>query len=445
MTEPQLRQSRATEADRSSGTAASGRPPAQFLRDWLGTQAVNVLRHAGSIRRFGPTEFGNGPEAPSSLHVEAVNRFIEGLRIRVQDSAREVEAAVRRARREPTPGHLDAVLERKQRVGAKVQYVEGIWDFYATIFAQRLTPLGPRLLAVDRIAANCYQDVFDALGTARPVPRLLPLTLADGSPLGPRTYRRAVPLTRLRRHPNLFPLVVLPQHRLDAVHAMSSVLHEVSHNLQADLGVWEPMPGRIARALLAAGVPGPVAGTWAGWHKEITADLLALLLGGPAAVESLMDVVARSRGVTTTFAPGTAHPTPYLRVLISCELLRRLGLAARAHTVATVWRRLYPGVGDSDIPGAVLRTFSPAAESVVDTIAFRPHPELGGRSFAQLLPAGPSQAAQIRWAGRQLANGRAPLGVPPRLLIGAARHAVEHRLADPQTVTDNFYLALGRR
>ncbi len=40
-----------------------------------------------------------------------------------------------------------------------------------------------------------------------------------------------------------------------------------------------------------ARLPESIATVWARWHKEVMADMLALVLGGPGAVESLMDVV----------------------------------------------------------------------------------------------------------------------------------------------------------
>ncbi len=103
---------------------------------------------------------------------------------------------------------------------------------------------GERLRAVDRIGANCYEDLYVGMGTAKPTPALLPFSYA-ASGFSPATFRRGVPIARLRKHPNPFPLVMLPQHRLENVWAMSSVLHEVSHNLQADLGLWDAIPERI--------------------------------------------------------------------------------------------------------------------------------------------------------------------------------------------------------
>jgi hypothetical protein len=419
--------------------------PADLLSRWIQTQSVNLDRHTTALRPFTYTEFGTGPAAPSRAHIDAVNQFIGGFRARLADVSGWVSAAAAQATKRRNDQNIALLLSRKESASNRVLYVEGIWDFYFDLFVQRLSTLGERLRAVDRIAANCYEDLYLGVGTAKPTPTLLPFSYADAG-FSPYTYRRGVPLRRLRHHPNLFPLVVLPQHRLNNVWALSSVLHEVSHNLQADLGLWEVMPKLIAERLTQEGrLPAEVAEVWARWHKEITADMFAILLGGPAAVESLMDVVGRSRPSTVRFSAGGVHPTPVLRVPISVELLRRLGFRESAAAFDVAWRRLYPTVTASDIPPAIFGTFRRAAELTVDTIVFTPHQKLAGKPLAKLVEFGPNQEAMIDLAATRLATGAEVGAVAPRLMVGAARLALDRRQASPEAITENFYRALGRR
>jgi hypothetical protein len=424
---------------------APARDDSGVLTRWMVTQSVNLARHIESLRPFAYGEFGTGSAAPSRAHLDAVNRFIGEFRARLTDGGAWFDAAIAQARKDPNEDNLERLLSRKDAVSRRVLYVEGIWDFYFDLFVQRLSAFGERLRAVDRIAANCYEDLYLALGTARPTPTLLPFSYAN-SGFGPLTYRRGVPLPRLRNHPNLFPLVVLPQHRLDAVWALSSVLHETAHNLQADLGLWDVLPQMIFTRLTGEGrLPTQVATVWARWHKEITADLFAVVLGGPATVESLMDVVGRSRPSTIRFAAAGVHPTPVLRVPINLALLRRLGFARLADDLGAAWKRLYPRVTPHDVPEHLLSTFGRAAELTVDVIAFTPHPQLAGKSLAQLVEFGPGQQTLVDQAAALLASGQDAGTVPPRLMISAARRALDLRLATPQAITDSFYRSLGRR
>jgi hypothetical protein len=417
----------------------------RLLDNWLVIQSINLTRHAKSLRPFAKDEFGTGPASPSEGHIEAVNRFIDSFRSKLVERARWVDAAAAAARREPTAERFRMLLERKQTVSNRVLYVEGIWDFYFDLFVQRLSTFGERLRTVDRIAANCYEDLYVGLGTAQPTPSLLPFSYAN-SGFSPATFRRGVPMMRLRRNPNPFPLIMLPQHRLDNVWALSSVLHEVSHNLQADLGLWEEIPARVYHRLTGEGGFSPqVARVWAHWHKETMADMFALVLGGPAAVESLMDVVGRSPASTVQFSADSVHPTPYLRVLINLILLRRLGFDSMAADLTRIWQRLYPRVSSDDIPPFFMKTFQPAAEMVVDTMVFQPYRQFANKPLARVVKFGPSQMEMIELAGRRIAAGQDPGTVPLRFMISAARFALDKQLANPQTITDNFYRILGRR
>jgi hypothetical protein len=417
----------------------------RLLDNWLTIQGINLSRHANSLRPFTKDEFGTGPAAPSEAHIKAANRFIDSFRIKLDEMMRWIEAAARAAKREPTSERTRVLLERKEVAGNRVLYVEGIWDFYFDLFVQRLSSFSDRLLSVDRICANCYEDLYVGIGAAQPTPTLLPFSYAHTG-FSPATYRRGVPLPRLSYNKNLFPLIMLPQHRLDNVWALSSVLHEVSHNLQADLGLWDEMPAHIYKRLTGEGRIAPrVARVWARWHKEMMADMFALLLGGPAAVESLMDVVGRSPASTLKFNPIGVHPTPYLRVLISLILMRRMGFEKMAGDLQRVWKRLYPRLTTADIPPPIMETFQRAGELAVDTMVFQPYRQFANKPLARVLKFGTQQMTMVEQAGRQLAAGKEAGAVPARFMIGAARFALDNRLATPQAITDNFYKTLGRR
>jgi hypothetical protein len=51
----------------------------------------------------------------------------------------------------------------------------------------------------------------------------------------------------------------------------------------------------------------------------------------------------------------------------------------------------------------------------------------------------------IEEASRRLAAGVDPGIIPERFLIGAARHALDAKLARPGVIAKNFYLELSRR
>jgi hypothetical protein len=261
----------------------------------------------------------------------------------------------------------------------------------------------------------------------------------------PATFRRGIPLRRLGRQLNPFPLIQLPYHRLINPWTLGAVLHEVSHNLQDDLGLARAVPRAIALRLLRAGCGRLVASVWTRWNRELFADLSGLLQGGPAVVGSLFDVVGRSPESVLTYAPTGVHPTPYLRALLSIELLRRMGFVAEAAQYRRAWQRLYPNPRAGTLPPPLLDCAPDALALVVDTVCFRPFPALGNKSLAQAIPFGAKEQTMVEEAARRLAAGTDPGIVPARFLIGATRFALENRLARPGVIATNFYQELARR
>ncbi len=171
----------------------------------------------------------------------------------------------------------------------------------------------------------------------------------------------------------------------------------------------------------------------------------ALLLGGPQVVGSLMDVVGRAPQAVFAYNPRAPHPTPYLRTLISVELLRRMGFTEEAQRYRRTWIGLYPSPPAGAIPAPLLETFPTACRLAVDAMCFRPYPSLGGKSYAEVVHFGEKERQMTEEAAGRLAAGVDPGIIPARFLIGAARIALDRKLARPGVITQKFYQELARR
>lgn len=414
------------------------------LDPWLRVQALNLKRHAAALRPFEAGEFGTDPASPSDAHLDAVNALIKRLHAQLQQVATQVDRSAAAAIRHPDIAGLQQLVSRKEWAHQWVQAIEQIWDFYFELFGQRQTQFGDWLLACDRIALDCYQDIYMGLGKAKSIPAPAPFSYMKTG-FGPATFRRGIPLTKLGKQINPFPLIQLPYHRMVNPWTLGAILHEVSHNIQTDLNLRQVIPRAIAQRLLQAGMARSVVLTWARWHSETFADLSGLLLGGPYMVPSLMDIAGRSPASTLHFHPSAVHPTPYLRPFVSTELLKRLGFAKEADQYNRIWQRVYPDPRAGNIPAEFLQSFDRAKQLVVDTICFTPYSELGGKTLAEVAGFRPMHQRMIEEAGERLAKGTDPGIIPERFLIGASRWALDRRLAEPQVITQNFYRALGRR
>jgi hypothetical protein len=424
--------------------AADGFVEPVNLDPWLRVQALNVIRHASALRPFQPGEFGTDPASPSDAHIDAVNHLIKRLRSQLHEISKQVGRSAAAAINQPEISLLQQLMSRKEQAHNWVQAIEQIWDFYFELFGQRQTKFGNWLLACDRIALDCYQDIYMGLGKAKSVPSPAPFSYMKTG-FGPATFRRGIPLTKLGKQINPFPLIQLPYHRLINPWTLGAILHEVSHNLQTDLNLRQTIPRAIAQRLLQAGMSRSVVTTWSSWHSETFADMSGLLLGGPYIVASLMDIAGRSPRSTLYFHPGAVHPTPYLRLFLSTELLRRMGFPQEASRYCRIWQRLYPNSRAGNIPTEFLESFGKAHRVVVDTICFTPYAELEGKTLAQVTGFKPQHQRMIEEAGQRLAAGNDPGIIPERFLIGASRWALDQRSAEPRVITQNFYRALGRR
>lgn len=433
----------------ANGVAARGSPklppPAKHPRgiNWIRTQAINVRRHLESLRPFGKTEFGDQGASPTDAHINSVNAMIRSLRSSLERRTARVEAAAAAAARRPTTSRIQRMLSLKERAHEAVQATERVWDFYFELFGQRQTRFGLWLLSCDRIALDCYQHAYLGLGTSRSIPTPPPFSYMRTG-FSPATFRRSIPLRRLGQL-NPFPLIQLPYHRLINPWTLGAILHEVSHNLQNELGLAEEVPRRLGQVLLNAGLGREVAAIWVRWNRETFADLSGLLLGGPSVAASLMDIIGRAPRTSLTYSSRGPHPTPYLRAFLSFELLRRMGFHDHATKYARLWRRMYPDPRAGNLPRRLLETFEEAHKLVVDAICYRPFASLGNKCYSSVIKFGEKEQLMVEEAAGRIASGSDPGVVPERFLIGASRVALSRQLAAPEAITEAFYRELSRR
>jgi len=418
--------------------------PAPVLLHWLRAQSTNVTRHAAALRPFKREEFGTGAAMPSEGHIQVVNKLITKLRRGLLKMSEHVHVAIGKASERPSSPRLQRVVSRKDKAHRWVQGIEKIWDFYFELFGQRQGKYGDWLLSCDRIAMDCYQAAYTGLGTARTVPAPPPFCYMKTG-FAPATIRRGIRMRRLGKQFNPFPLIQLPYHRLVNPWTLGAVMHEVSHNLQSDLGLNKDIPRQVGLRLMDAGLGRMVSSVWVKWNREMFADMSALLLGGPEVVGSLMDVIGRAPGAVFSFNARGPHPVPYLRLLISAEMLRRMGFEEEAEQYSRAWKRIYPSARGGTIPKRVLATFPRACALAVDTMCYKPYRSLGNKSLSQVIRFEKKDKAMIEESAKRIAAGVDPGIIPERYLIGAARVALNRRLARPGVITENFYKELVRR
>ncbi|MEZ4682790.1 MAG: hypothetical protein R2932_52140 [Caldilineaceae bacterium] len=170
-------------------------PPANRLSSaaphhhFIAAQVINTQRNALALRPFRSDEFGTDVASPGKAHIDAANQLITALRGRVAHSAAAVDREAEVSARTPTTRNLQALLQQKQQADKRIKAIEKIWKFYLELFGQRQSRFAEMLLGTDRIALDCYQALYTALGNAQSIPSPAPYSYMETG-FTPATYRR---------------------------------------------------------------------------------------------------------------------------------------------------------------------------------------------------------------------------------------------------------------
>ena len=398
------------------------------IRPFLRSRILGLAARARRLARIDYDSVGIRPQdlpyVPSPAHFTAANARLAAI-------DHQIARRLRIVRREWQESPPQRVLIDIALVEREVDRARRAFGLFFEIFSQRGSTYAPVLAAHDVIAADCYTAVREA------APRLL-----DGSSLSPVSYmehgyspatmRRGAVLSRLLGEANPFPVIRIPWDRDNPW--QSVFLHECAHNLQADMKIWQETQNAVARrALMMSGDP-LLRVIYRRWHKEIFADLAALLLGGPAVAWGMAQFLAHPGPRALTFRPGV-HPTGYIRVLILVEMLRRMGFPAEAARLDQVWRGLYDPRQGHRLPENLLKSAGTMIPQVVDEIAFQTRRNLAHRALADVIPFRRADEAAIRAAARRLAEGGEPdPALPPRHLVSAASYALESGRIHPRSL-----------
>ncbi len=389
------------------------------VRAFLLTKARGLSGRTTALRRLTPGSVGLRREdlryAPGAEHFRAANRRLAAI-------DRQVRARLRQLRASTDAACCDAYLDGMAMVERELDRARRAFGLFFEVFAQRGTGFARALAAHDAVARDCYAAVRAAAPSIFAGPLVPPLTYLEHG-YSPATMRRGVTLSRLLGETNPFPLIRIPFDRDQPWQAV--FLHEVAHNLQADLGLWVENRDAVVQRLAEMRASDRAISIFGRWQKEIFADLAALLLGGPAAAWGMAEFLAHPADKVMTYRPGGAHPTGYLRTLVLATMLERMGFPEEGRRLERVWRRLYDPARGHRIPADLLREAPRLVPAVVDEIAYQPRRALAERALATVIPFGRGDQARIRRAGLLLRHGRPAPDLPPRHLVCAARYAIE--------------------
>ena len=308
------------------------------------------------------------------------------------------------------------------QITREVIRVQQVWEFFRDQLSLRFSPdFQESLWIADTVAWSCHRPVLEEASARGAVVldevREPPLTqvIAEFSPAtwvrGSRPQGSGGLLLGTALLP--IPVIQVPADHLVNSWELLSVVHEVGHDLEKDLGLESRLRESLEGALDQAGVPVDRKATWQLWRGELFADLVALQLAGSAFARSLMSLLLLPKALVVDFRAADPHPTPWVRILLNAAYVRtlipegpgavgqaRLRLEADAAALEGDWKAAYPD------PSADADVFLADAPHVFRALMDTPFPELKGATARALMPFTAADDARIRAAADYLATGQ---------------------------------------
>jgi hypothetical protein len=182
---------------------------------------------------------------------------------------------------------------------------------------------------------------------------------------------------------NPVALVRIPRERVMGIGVAASLAHEVGHQGAALLGLVDSLRADLSRTKRGH----PAAwNRWDRWISEIIADYWAVARIGIGSTLGLLALVSLPPGYVFRPSDHDPHPTPWIRVLLSCALGDRLYPDPQWDRLAATWRAMYPV---DDLPPLHRRAFADleATMPALVTLLVEHRPRsLRGRRLGAVLP-----------------------------------------------------------
>lgn len=297
---------------------------------------------------------------------------------------------------------------------------------YRDALIQRAAPPTARTLAIlDRVAADAYTTVLQrahGLGLVdRVALTVVPLcTLHAG--YSPVSYAHKVEARQ--RGPVPVPLLFVSSDRAGSPWDWPLIFHELGHPLQRDLCGGTPAlevewAAALSQLSLQSQSDPTIAGYWSRWSGEVFADVVGVMLGGPAYALALQEALALPREVLTQFHPDDPHPPHVARVFLCAGVLRSLGFTGEAERLEQRQLAIYGPMPQFDALLATLPT-------VAMPLTTMPLQALHRRSLVDLVtPFSYSDQRSIETAAHALLEGTPAGSMRPVHVASAARWAFE--------------------
>jgi hypothetical protein len=391
---------------------------ANAIARWaLEQEARALLTRLGRIRPFALQETMLPAASLSNAAQIAIERFLIGNRYRLRQ---EVIEYVRwlRAAGESTPA---AEMQRRFTI-VRLRFNDVLtqFDLFSELITQRSEhDTGVWLAGLDALAA----DAMTLPGGYYRQPEAVAY-LARGPGAAIRRARTRLPGGGL----NPVAVIRVPRERMVGHGIASSLVHEVGHQVAALLQLVESVrPALRAQQLAAAPAERAAWDSWYLWASEVVADAWASSRLGIGSTLGLMSVVSLPAWFVFRVNMDDQHPTPWIRVKLSCTLGNALYPHQQWSELADLWEALYPPVGLDPAQRQHLAVLEATIPRFVKVLMDHRPPSLRGRPLRDVMVMAEREPGRLTWLWQAYRDRRARLrDLAPSLafaVLGQARAA----------------------
>jgi hypothetical protein len=183
---------------------------------------------------------------------------------------------------------------------------------------------------------------------------------------------------------NPVAVIRVPRERMIGSGIASSLIHETGHQAAALLGL-VPSLEQVLRAKQQGAREVTAWCLWERWISEIVSDFWSVARVGVVSTLGLIGVVSLPRPFVFRINVDDPHPTPWIRVKLSCAIGDGLYPHPQWQRVARLWESYYPTAGlDDERQNLLARLQESLPEFVATLIGHRPK-ALRGRSLREAM------------------------------------------------------------
>ena len=231
---------------------------------------------------------------------------------------------------------------------------------------------------------------------------------------------------------NPVAVIRIPRERMVGSGIASSLVHEVGHQAAALLDLVNTLRP-LLRGLQGSGADALAWRCWERWISEIVADFWAVARVGIASTLGLVAVVSLPRAFVFRIDLDDPHPSPWIRVLLSCAIGDALFPHPQWRRFAALWESFYPLSGVSAAAAALFARLRATMPALVTLLRQHRPPALRGRTLADALGIAERQPAQLARLFQQwCASPRAMYAAPPSLVFAVIGQARADGQASPE-------------